>query len=100
MRKDEKDVQSVINNLQIWVNPFDVQGSDVSLVNLASGIVASKEVSDALLSAHLTGEQQFMKFVNERIRTQKVDFFSPLSKLNLPAFTTLLTKIHGQRCCT
>ena len=32
-----------------------------------------------------------MKFVNERIRKQKVDFFSPLSKLNLPTFTTLLT---------
>lgn len=91
MKKDEKDVQSVMCNLQTWVNPFELRESDDSLVNLASGVVASQEVSDALLSANLTGEQQFKKFVNERIRTQKVDFFNPLSKLNLPTFSTLLT---------
>ena len=90
MTRDEKDVQSVLSNLQTWVNPFDLEESDASLVNLASDVVASQEVSDALLSAQLTGEQQFKKFVKERVMSQNVDFCSPLSKLNLSTFSTLL----------
>ena len=59
-------------------------------MNIASGVIASQEVSDALLAAKSVGEQQFKKFVNERIITHTVDFFNPLSKLNLPTFSTLL----------
>ena len=38
MRKDEKDVQSVMTNLQTWINPFEFRERDALLVNIASGV--------------------------------------------------------------
>ena len=47
------------------MNPFALPEGDedgsLSMVNLASGVVATQEVSDALLLAYDTGEEQLLK---------------------------------------
>ena len=57
MRKNEKDVQSVMTNIQTWINPLEFRERDALLVNIVSYVIASQEVLDALLSAKSVGEQ-------------------------------------------
>ena len=71
-------MQSVLGNIQTWVRPLGVLGSDVLLVKL----VASQEVPYTMLSAHLT-KKYFKKILNKRVQTEEVAFFISLSELTL-----------------
>ena len=60
--RDEAAVQAVIETLDGFQNPFHVTEG---LVNVASGLVASKKVETDLLTAQQRGEAAFMKFVGD-----------------------------------
>ena len=51
VRKDEEAVQSLVDTLQGWENPFkNTKGT--AILNISSGAVASAQVQDDLLIAY------------------------------------------------
>ena len=61
------------------------------MFNISSGRVAHNNVCDDLLRACTTGEE-FQKFVENRLMSDKVSFFDTLQKLKLKRFSTLNKK--------
>ena len=89
IRRDQKDVQNVKDTIDsMFINPFE--GCD--LMSLTSGIAPTKEVKNQLLDAEMLGENALVKFQQERLQSNEVDFFATLSRLNLGTFTKLLRK--------
>lgn len=90
IRKDEHDVQSLIEAIVSMVNPFDSANTD--LISLSSGALPTTEVKNDLLSAHSVGEKNLQGFMQERIVNQSLDFFSPLKNVKLKTFASVQRK--------
>ncbi|PIK41754.1 hypothetical protein BSL78_21395 [Apostichopus japonicus] len=78
------------------VDPFDQN----QLVNLTSGVVASKEVADDLASAKSKGEVAVQSFITDRLQGEETGFFAPIKRLNLKTFASMrrkrTTKVKGK----
>lgn len=72
---DESAVRRTHDVLLSWGNPF--QASE-NLINLSSGLMASSDVESDLLEAHSHGEAALNTFLEDRIKTNEVPFFSPI----------------------
>ena len=89
IKRDQKDVKKVKDTIDaMFVNPFE----EVDLISLTSGVAPSAEVTDQLLDAEMLGENALLKFQQERLESNEVDFFATLNRLNLGTFTKLLKK--------
>ena len=63
LKRDEEQVQAIVNHL-----------------NISTGMHATREVQDSLLSAVNEGEKKCRKFVNSALSVgQSVSFYSPIS---------------------
>ena len=60
--------------------------------SLSSGRIATKEISNDLLSAKKTGEEATMTFMKERVISNNEDFFSLITKLKSKTFADLSKK--------
>lgn len=85
IQKDEGHVSLMTDILSNeWTDPFN----ESDLVNIASGILAPKEVRNDLLTAYEKGEEAYAVFkerLHEEVPSQT--FFSPMRKLNLKSFS-------------
>ena len=89
IKRDQKDVKKVKGTIDaMFVNPFE----EVDLISLTSGVAPSAEVTDQLLHAEMLGENALLKFQQERLESNEVDFFATLNRLNFGTFTKLLKK--------
>lgn len=90
IKRDQKDVRTVKETIDaMFANPFE---EEVDLISITSGVVSSSTVCDQLLDAEMLGENALVKFQQERLESDEVDFFATLTKLNLGTFTKLLKK--------
>ena len=89
IERDEKDVIKVAEQVENWGNPFE-QSEELS--SLSSGRIATKEISDDLLSAKKTGEEATMTFMKERVISNNEDLFSPITRLKSKTFADLSKK--------
>ena len=86
IKRDQKDVQTVKDTIDsMFINPFE----ECDLISLTSGIAPTEEVTDQLLDAEMLGENAFVKFQQERLESNEVDFFAKLTRLILG---------HSQNC--
>ena len=76
--KSETHVQKAKDAIESFMNPFDIEGSDV--VILSSGASATKEVTCDLLRGESAGQEAKDKFVTSRLQTGK-NFFEPITRL-------------------
>ena len=67
------------------------------LINIATGRVASSEVSESLLSAKEQGEKPMGEFVQARLLSDKENFWDPLKKINIKTFQSLNKPIKPSR---
>ncbi|XP_066917320.1 uncharacterized protein [Clytia hemisphaerica] len=89
IRRDQKDVKNVKDTIDsMFINPFE----ECDLMSLTSGVAPTEEVKDQLLDAEMLGENALVKFQQERLQSNEVDFFATLNRLNLGTFTKLLRK--------
>lgn len=72
-----------------WCNPFEQRET---LVNLCSGVEATKEVQNDLLEARAKGERAFNIFLTDRIKSSSVSFYDPIRRLSLKTFHDLKMK--------
>ena len=89
IRRDESDVSRVIESIQCsFINPF---GEENYLVILSSGVKATEDIKDHLLNAESYGKSAMDDFVKNRRSEKPVqDFFDPMKKRSLKAFTCLM----------
>jgi hypothetical protein len=58
LKRDEEQVQAIVNHLnETMTNPFDIEVHPPCLMNISTGIHATREVQDSLLSAVNEGEK-------------------------------------------
>ena len=88
--QEEAAVQSVIQVLDSWPNPF---AKSKSLVSLSSGIVACETVTSDLLSAYRIGSVVLTNFVTKRLCEGSVfGFHDTVSEIKWNTFTTTAHK--------
>ena len=87
LQRDEKDVQKLANHILSFCNPFTVTGPQI--MNIVTGVVANTDVTSSLLSATSRGKNLVNQFVESRLKTNLVDFFHPLSKVQSKTFSSL-----------
>ena len=92
----EPDIQrllQIFNNGSI-INPFllETDTEQIPLTNLASGVVLPENIATRLLNAEQLGINQYHYFVEQRLNSNKVSFWSPLKHLNIATFASTLYK--------
>lgn len=65
IKKDKKNLQSIIEAIKCTMNPFDDTIDKDTLFNISTGKAASKEVTDFLLNVKTAGSQQKLNFISE-----------------------------------
>ena len=60
-----------------WGNPFS---NRESLVNISSGVQATKEVQSDVVNAVEVGESKCLEFISKRIMSAEVSFYDPIKK--------------------
>ena len=93
IKRDEADIKLVVELLQTW-GPVFTQSEN--LTSLASGAVATEQVTTDLLKAEAKGEEAFTTFVKKRLFDKKEDFLQPLRQMKLSTFTTMLKSTGEQ----
>lgn len=97
VQRDEEHVCNVITVLEAMINPFE----DINdqLVHIASGCVASKDVSDDYISARERGDAAFMRHCKERLHGSE-DMFKTLRMEKTTTFQsmnkTTKSKVKGK----
>jgi hypothetical protein len=84
LKRDEEHVLAIVNHLnETMTDPFDIEAHPPCLMNISTGIHATREVHDCLLSAVNEGEKMCRNFVNSALSVgQSVNLYSPISTLH------------------
>ena len=82
-RRDEEDVQKVMEVISQRRNPFEMADN---LVSLSSGSITSSALKEDLLKAEEKGKSALMSFVQDRLTNSAVGFFETLPRLKLGKF--------------
>jgi hypothetical protein len=62
--RDEEQVQAIVNHLsETMTDPFDIEDHPPCLMNISTGMHATREVQDSLLSAVNEGEKKALSFI-------------------------------------
>ena len=94
LRQSEQSVQCVLSALQSWQDPF---GHSSELFNIASGAVASADITDDCLDALQIGESALQICMADCLGEESaLDFHDKLPKLQLKTFHSLLKLSSAQ----
>ena len=81
LKRDEEQVQAIVNNLnETMTDPFDIEAHTPCLMNISTGMHATREVHDSLLSAVNEGEEKCRNFVNSALSVGQSVRFIALSQ--------------------
>jgi hypothetical protein len=68
LKRDEEPVQAIVNHLiETMTDPFDIEAHPPCLMNIYTGMHATREVQDSLLSAVNEGEKKCRNFVKSAL---------------------------------
>ncbi|CAI9731614.1 Hypothetical predicted protein [Octopus vulgaris] len=79
-----------MDTIESWVNPYETKNTTDSLINIASGVKASDDITEDILSAEEKGANAFSSFVQERLCSSQTDLYPPLAKTSLKTFRKLV----------
>lgn len=86
LKRDESDVLKLKAELELR-EVFTKES--LHLVNIATGDVATADISDALLNASVKGQERLNQFIAERLINKKISFHKVLHKTNSKTFESL-----------
>jgi len=94
MKRDEQQVADLISHLQEkMINPFDIQQHPPELINVSTGLKASKEVQESLLKSVDTGNAMVKTFVGSALSVGKSgSFYGPIKRSNIKTFSDMNKK--------
>ena len=84
--REDKGVQQLIAAIKSFTNPFSVSKDSASnndLYNLVTKVVMSEEIKNDLCQQSEIGRKLFNTFVDERLKTGKVNLWSTMKKRKL-----------------
>ena len=87
----EREVASVVETITNMSNPFEVEDS---MVNIASGKVASPAVLKDMTSAKAIGEQKCKSFISDQLLSEEPDLFATIKATKLSTFSTMDKKAN------
>ena len=90
LKKDEGDVKKVMDILESWANPYETKNTTDSLINIASGVKATDDITEDILSAEKKGTDAFTSFAQDRLCSSQADLYAPLAKTVLKTFRNLV----------
>jgi hypothetical protein len=68
LKREEEQVQAIVNHLnETMTDSFDIEAHPPCLMNISTGMHATREVQDYLLSAVNEGENKCRTFVNSAL---------------------------------
>jgi hypothetical protein len=75
------------------INPFDIQQHPPELINVSTGLKASKEVQESLLKSVDTGNAMVKTFVGSALSVGKSgSFYGPIKRSNIKTFSDMNKK--------
>ena len=83
IKRDEEDVQKVMEVVSNWTNPFE---PSEELASLSFGCVVTETIKSNLLATKEKRTEALTAFVEDRLLSDSVGFFDPLPKLRLGTF--------------
>ena len=86
----KRDVDCLAKTIEEYGNPFTENSSD--LLVLDNRNIAEQAVVDTVFQIELLGQEQYDKYVRERLVIQNVHVSEPIMKNNLPLFSRPLVK--------
>ena len=89
-----KNVASMVECLQNFMNPITYEGND--LVNLVTMTVAPADVARDVCAMPELGLAQYQKFVRQRIIDKTVIFWDTVSQNKLKLCKTMAKKVKNQ----
>ena len=94
MTRDNQQVSDLIDHIiNKMTDPFDVTLHPVPLINISTGMHASKEVQDSLLNSINEGTQRVKSFVDGSLSNgQSRSFYNPISRSKLKSFEDMTKK--------
>eukprot|EP00057_Strongylocentrotus_purpuratus_P028770 XP_011683244.1 PREDICTED: uncharacterized protein LOC105447183 [Strongylocentrotus purpuratus] len=100
MKRDQEDVQRIMETVTSLANPFeDVTCTSSEIVHLASGVVASSDVSTDLMVAEAKGDAAFTSYCQERLQDNDKSIQDTLPKSKLKTFSNLakssISRVNG-----
>lgn len=99
MKRDDEHVRRLIDHVrEHMTDPFDVSDHPDVLINISTGVHASKEVETALLGAVQTGKTMANTFIDSTLnKGQDGNFYSPITRSKLKTFEDM-TKTTNLKC--
>ncbi len=98
MQRESCDTDAIKETITSMVDPFSYEGD--CLINITSGVVASKEVQKDLLGAYTVGKSASQTFCTDRIERPNVDLFTRITCQKLKTFANTgkqtVTKVKCQ----
>ncbi|CAB3997096.1 Hypothetical predicted protein [Paramuricea clavata] len=82
----EQEVASFVETITNMSNPFEVEDN---MINIASGKVATADVSRDMNCAKDIGEQKCKNFISEQLLSEKPDLFATIKATKLSTFSTM-----------
>ena len=98
--REDKGVQQLIAAIKSFINPFSVSkdsASNSDLYNLVTKVVMSKEIKYMCQQSE-TGRKLFNTFVDERLKTGKVNLWSTMKKRKLKTWKSSCKVIKMKTC--
>lgn len=77
-------------------DPFSLQDSTSPLVNIATGVVLPKEITEWLVKATDKGIQLMEEFIDKRLHTNGMQFWEPITRLNIKTFSSTTKKLKAK----
>ena len=91
MKRDEADVESIIDTISSLTNPFE-EATSTDIVHLASGVLASSDVTRDLLATEEKGDARFMQYCQERLQKEDKAVTDTIRRSTLKTFSNMTKK--------
>jgi len=94
LKRDEEHVGLLINHLrQTMTDPFDTDEHPNRLINISSGMHASKDVENSLVDAVVIGTKMAQSFISKALNEgSSGNFHSPISRSTVKTFEEMTKK--------
>ena len=96
--RDERDVVKIAEYVRSSQNPFDLETVPDELVNVTTGQVASREVSDGLGNFLEAAEKRNMTFIEKRLVVDRtVSFWDTDTRTKTPTFANMSKSLTSKK---
>jgi Txe/YoeB family toxin of Txe-Axe toxin-antitoxin module len=90
--QDEEQVQAIVNHLnETMTDPFDIEVHPPYLMNISTGMYATREVQDSLMFAVNEEEKKFISPISQNQSTSENNFWIDMTSYNF-------TRVAFQGC--